>query len=258
MYTGYIYCASSPSNKKYYGYTISFDSRKARHKKYCDKGVKTHFYDAIRKYGWDNIKWNITEIHNNLSKNNLYKILKEREIYWIEKDKTYLREYGYNMTMGGDGRTGSPNPPETIERLKNLLRGRTTHRKGITLKEEMIQKYGEKEGLEKYKKWILKLKNAKLGKPKSEEHKEKISKSLKGNKKSSEEIERRNKTRKENGWYKNKRKKKTIICVDNKTKKEHIFTYYTELADFLEINRFMAKKIVENKESYNNFKIFTK
>lgn len=109
---GYIYCATSPSNKKYYGKTINtVESRKDGHKK--DKDGKTVFYCAIKKYGFDNFIWTIIEeycvvLTNDLrlDKIELNDILCEREKYWIKTDKTYLREFGYNGTMGGDGVIG--------------------------------------------------------------------------------------------------------------------------------------------------------
>jgi hypothetical protein len=122
MPTGVIYCATSPSHKKYYGQTFhDFESRKGRHfleaiKRNCDYA----FHRAIRKYGFENIAWEIIEKYSDDDLDKLLQILNEREIYWIEKDKTYLHEFGYNMKIGGfNGKHGE----ETKEKIRKKLTG---------------------------------------------------------------------------------------------------------------------------------------
>jgi group I intron endonuclease len=101
---GVIYCATSPSNKKYNGFTFDFESRKNRHINESEKHVdETHFHRAIRHYGKNYFSWSIKELHHKETKEELIKLLYERETYWINEDKTYLREYGYNLTLGGTG-----------------------------------------------------------------------------------------------------------------------------------------------------------
>jgi group I intron endonuclease len=157
MVNGIIYCAISPSNKKYYGYSsLSLEQRKAGHKDRLLRGCKSRFFSAIRKYGWGKFKWEIIEEFTAEDKKELHNILCEHETYWIDKDRTYLKEYGYNMTHGGDGRLGSEMSAETKDNLIKKLTGRSTERKGKSFKSEMIQKYGEKEGIKKYNDWIKK------------------------------------------------------------------------------------------------------
>jgi group I intron endonuclease len=101
---GLIYCAISPSNKKYYGFAFELQSRKKRHLKESIKILdENHFHRAIRKHGFENFGWEIKETYEVENKRDLLTILYEREKFWIKKDKTYLREYGYNMTEGGTG-----------------------------------------------------------------------------------------------------------------------------------------------------------
>ena len=157
MFKGCIYCAQSPSNKKYYGYTIDFDRRKRRHLESFKKGHKNYFYDAIRKYGWENFSWKIVESFEFHKKEDLKKTLTTREIYWIAKDKSNNKKFGYNMTAGGDGRLNSPNSKESIEKLKKTLTGRITERRGKNYLSEMIEKHGEKAGKKRYKIWKTKL-----------------------------------------------------------------------------------------------------
>jgi bisphosphoglycerate-dependent phosphoglycerate mutase len=62
MVNGIIYCAISPSNKKYYDYSsLKFEERKTKHRYSFLKGRKCSFYSAIQKYGWENIKENMNK-----------------------------------------------------------------------------------------------------------------------------------------------------------------------------------------------------
>lgn len=58
-----------------------------------------HFYNAIRKYGWENFKW---EVIDDTAKT--LDELCEKEIYWIAHYDTYNN--GYNSTLGGEGFKG--------------------------------------------------------------------------------------------------------------------------------------------------------
>lgn len=171
MVNGIIYCAISPSNKKYYGYSsLNLEIRKQRHKYKFLKNKISRFYTAIKKYGWDNFKWDIIENHIAENKKELKDILCEREKYWIAKDKTTSKEFGYNMTDGGDGTLGfTMSEKQRLEISKNMAlvmigntnnngkrraKGRTTYRKGSSLRDEMIRKYGEEEGVKRHKIWL--------------------------------------------------------------------------------------------------------
>jgi group I intron endonuclease len=130
MIEGIIYCATSPSRKKYYGFTSTdLNTRKYYHIRCFKKGKRTHFYTAFQKYGWENFKWEIIETFSAPSKKELKSLLCEREIFWIEKDKTFIKEYGYNMTKGGDGRFGNTHSKKTRSILSEKLTGRTTERR---------------------------------------------------------------------------------------------------------------------------------
>jgi len=171
MIKGCIYCAISPSNKKYYGYSINFKGRKAGHIKCANKGNIGRFYNAIRKYGPENFIWIIVEEFKKNDKVELKKIMCEREIYWITLDKTYLPEFGYNMTKGGDGRVGVPHSKESKEKLSKSLKGR---------------KFSEETK--------KKMRESAKGRKMSEEQKQQIRKTLTGKKQSKETIEKRSKS----------------------------------------------------------------
>jgi group I intron endonuclease len=168
MISGVIYCATSPSNKKYYGYSLNFKGRKAGHIKDAKNGKSNYFYKAIRKYGAENFDWKIIEEYNKENKLELKKILCEREIYWIGIDKTYISKFGYNMTKGGDGRVGIPHTKETKEKISKSTKGR-------------IHSQETK----------LKMSESAKGKIISDEQRKSISKTLTGLKQSQETIEKR-------------------------------------------------------------------
>lgn len=87
---------SKTSNKSYIGQTTKrLDDRKHAHFKNVKAGIKTKFYNAIRKYGESDFVWEI--IDNAESK----ELLNKLETKYISKYDTY--KTGYNMTLGGDG-----------------------------------------------------------------------------------------------------------------------------------------------------------
>lgn len=90
-----IYCYHCISTgKKYIGQTIQEEIRKQRHLT-DSKRLYCKFYNAVRKYGWDNFIYGIIDECN-------IEHLDEKEIYFIDFYDTYRN--GYNMTLGGQGR----------------------------------------------------------------------------------------------------------------------------------------------------------
>ena len=55
------------------------------------------FYEAVAKYGWENIE------HSILEWGLTYKEAREREEYWINRFKSNLHEYGWNRTSVHEG-----------------------------------------------------------------------------------------------------------------------------------------------------------
>ena len=85
------------NGKKYVGIT----SRKPEYRwKEDGSGYKgqSYFWNAIQKYGWDNFK------HEILLKNETKEYACLAEKCLIKHYKTYNRSYGYNITLGGEGR----------------------------------------------------------------------------------------------------------------------------------------------------------
>lgn len=91
-----VYKHTSPSNKVYIGIT----SRKPEYRWREGKGYQNHpyFFNAILKYGWDNIKHEI--LHTNLTKEQA--VLLERKYISIYK----ALGVSYNLTDGGEGVRG--------------------------------------------------------------------------------------------------------------------------------------------------------
>lgn len=98
---GYIYCITNLiNNKRYVGKTTS--TIEDRWKIHCqdsrkDRCKKRPLYSAFNKYGLENFKIEELEYLEDDT------LLSDREIYWIEKLKTYGHN-GYNATKGGDGK----------------------------------------------------------------------------------------------------------------------------------------------------------
>lgn len=88
-----VYIHKFPNDKKYIGITKQeVEKRWENGEKYKNQVV----YKAIKKYGWDNIKHEI--VAEELTKNEACKI--EQKL--IAEYKTNQKEYGYNMTIGGE------------------------------------------------------------------------------------------------------------------------------------------------------------
>lgn len=89
-----VYIHTTPNGKKYIGIT----TQKPEDRWINGLGYKknTHFYRAIKKYGWNNINHEILFI--NLLESEATEIEKEL----IKKYKTMNPNYGYNSTSGGE------------------------------------------------------------------------------------------------------------------------------------------------------------
>lgn len=88
----------SPTNKKYVGIT----KQKLTKRWQNGNGYKhnVHFTNAIKKYGWNNFSHVV--LFDGLSEDEA----KSKEIELISKYKLNDRQYGYNITEGGEGTKG--------------------------------------------------------------------------------------------------------------------------------------------------------
>lgn len=89
-----VYKHTSPSGKVYIG--ISRDPKRRWNKGRGYIG-NIYFFRCINKYGWDNIEHEI--LFSNLSLDDA----KKKEVELIAQYKSNNREFGYNISGGGDG-----------------------------------------------------------------------------------------------------------------------------------------------------------
>lgn len=136
-----VYMHTSPNGKKYIGITsMKFNKR-------CNAGYKNneHFCNAIKKYGWNNIKHEI--LYENLTKEEA----EQKEIELIVFYKSNNREYGYNIANGGHINCVSKETKNKISKnnakyWKNKHLNKKTRekisqsRKGHVVNEETIKK----------------------------------------------------------------------------------------------------------------------
>lgn len=141
-----VYMHIAPNNKKYIGIT-SLDVEK-RWRKGNGYFNHKHFFNAIKKYGWQNITHKI--VCSNLSEQEA----KEKEIELISQYKTYDKDYGYNHTLGGDGRKGAfvskeqRNKLSVSNRLKNAY---LKEEEVFNIKVDLLNDFSYKEIINKYK-----------------------------------------------------------------------------------------------------------
>lgn len=108
-----VYLHISPSNKYYVGIT-----RQSPENRWCNgNGYKTnqHFYNAIKKYGWNNFG------HLILDDNCTVEDAKKLEKEYVKYYKSDNSKFGYNKTAGGD--STYPMTNETKEKMSNAKKG---------------------------------------------------------------------------------------------------------------------------------------
>lgn len=122
-----IYRATNSINgKSYVGFDRNWPYRKTAHKCAVKKGSKQVFYNAIRKYGWENFIWEVLEQSEDKEL-----LLKEKEEYYIRKYNTHYKSgYGYNMTYGGEGTFGWIPSAETKQKISESKKGKPSWNKG--------------------------------------------------------------------------------------------------------------------------------
>lgn len=145
-----VYKATNKVNGKcYIGQTRhSLERRKSSHLRNAKKGVNTHFYNAIRKYGEENFEWEI------ICSTNDKKRLNELETFYITKYDSIKN--GYNMVDGGDNNIMDI---ETVKTKHDLIMQSDAVRNKIS---QSVKKYRQEN-------------------PFTDEHRRKISEKAKGN-----------------------------------------------------------------------------
>ena len=111
-----VYIHTTPSNKVYIGLTQQ--EPKVRWSYGNNYKYNEHFYRAIKKYGWENIKHEI--IKDNLTKEEA--CLLEQEL--IKKYNSTNKECGYNVSTGGEAPYGVKFTKERKEKISKANKGR--------------------------------------------------------------------------------------------------------------------------------------
>jgi group I intron endonuclease len=154
-----IYCATCiDTGKSYYGFDSAWPKRIGDHKRESKKKTNnTKFYNAIRKYGWDNFIWTLVYQSKEDVEVKDSHTLNIMEPHFIKENDTLIN--GYNMTPGGEGkRKGSTESLET-KRKKSL-----SHTGKKLSKEHIQNSVNGRKGYKHSGETIEKLRNAKLGK----------------------------------------------------------------------------------------------
>jgi len=100
-YVIYIYInLCSPTLKSYVGVTNDFHRRNKKHKS-DSKNPKYYFHKSIYRYGWENFLCFILEETDDVDY--AYKLL---EPYYIKLCRSFHKDNGYNLTLGGEGPAG--------------------------------------------------------------------------------------------------------------------------------------------------------
>lgn len=119
-----VYMATNTINKKKYigASTASLNRRKTTHKSCAkNKKIKSNFWKAINKYGFENFIWEI--LCEAKSKKELF----EKEKVYIKKYKSNIPEFGYNSTDGGPSKFKYNQ--KTVDKLKKSATKRSNTEK---------------------------------------------------------------------------------------------------------------------------------
>lgn len=144
------WCIYKHTNKKngfsYIGMTHQKPEKRWGYQGKGYQKTKGHFYNAIKKYGWDNFTHEILE--DNIP---TLELANEREKYYIILYKTYVgfkNCRGYNLTIGGEGIVGYQHTSKAKANIsKNngrFWKGKHLHPNTIKAKEKDMKEHPEK------------------------------------------------------------------------------------------------------------------
>lgn len=200
------------NNKIYIGKAVNINKRLGEHKNCKRVG---YLQNAISKHGWDSFTVEILEIFDNFDKLKDNDTLLEREAYYIGVYDSTDVDKGYNLCKFSRDKTGLPHSEETKGRMRLKALGRTpteetkeklrlanigkklseetkekmrvrmignTYAIGTIHSDETKEKIKSARNPESSKRTVEKMRQANLGKTRSEETKEKIRQSKLGKK----------------------------------------------------------------------------
>lgn len=111
-----------PNGKRYIGITSKKPNQRWENGGGYDKNHQPVMWNAIQKYGWNNIEHNI--LFTDLTEEEA----KQKEIELIQKYHTYIHDeapMGYNMTLGGEGSIGHKMTEEAKRKMSERFLGKT-------------------------------------------------------------------------------------------------------------------------------------
>lgn len=107
------------NGKVYIGITSEGMSKRYKNHLYrASTNFDGFLYNAIRKYGKENF------LVQHITSSGNFEDLLETEKTLIKQYNSFNREFGYNLTLGGDGALGRVMKPETREKLREANTGR--------------------------------------------------------------------------------------------------------------------------------------
>lgn len=152
-----VYKHTAPNGKIYIGITsINPLKRWANGQGYKHNN---HFWNAIQKYGWDNIKHEI--LYSDLTKEEAC----QKEIELIARYKSNQREFGYNIENGGNAigkiseetkaylreiNLGKHHTKESCEKMSKSRKGQIPWNKGKHMPAGTGKKAGLKQSIKTY------------------------------------------------------------------------------------------------------------
>jgi group I intron endonuclease len=212
IYEGRIYRIDNLDNGNFYiGQTrMTLSKRFTDHKSEARRGkVMVTLYNAMRKYGVDMFTMEDVEVIQAAAKEELVRLLNEREIY-------YISTLGppYNEAPGGLGHTGVKWTDERRQKFKILMSGENNPNYGKPLSDETKEK----------------LSASLKGRIISEETRKKTSDTMKGVSKSEETKKRMSEAQKGHAMSKGKDSKKAVP-VEQYDKEGNFMKLFGSIAD---------------------------
>lgn len=122
MFTVYLHL-NRLNGKGYVGYTSETMHRRwMRHVNAAQTGNSYPFRRAIRKHGAGDDVW----LHKELFCCDDEQVARNAEVFWIAELNTNHCNggHGYNMTDGGEGRTGFKHTPDALHKMRMAWVGR--------------------------------------------------------------------------------------------------------------------------------------
>lgn len=199
---GVIYLRTNRYNgKKYVGQATNLEERQRKWNSLSQHYAGKAIYNARKKYGIEAFDFEILKECEDEE-------LNYWEKYYIEKLNTKVPN-GYNMTDGGEGRSGSSVSEETRKKLSEAQKGEKNNMYGKNHTEETKKKISETlKGRKFSEETKKKMSEKKKGIKRSEETKKKLSEANKGKHLSEETKKKLSEIR-----------SKTVLQIDNNTNK---------------------------------------